>query len=310
MPYAPVVVFVYDRLKHVEEALSALNGNDYAELTELFIFSDLYDENTANRQEVMAVRKYIQKFSENCRFINVNIIMAKEHNGLAKSVISGVTDVINKYGKVIVVEDDLVTAKSFLRYMNEALDYYKDNKRVWSISGYSLPLFSLRRCKSDVYAGYRGSSWGWATWKDRWDMTDWSVSDYAEFISSEQRMKEFNRGGEDMSDLLTMQMEGKSDSWAIRWNYQQYKQNMVSIFPVRSQVKNMGWDGSGRNCGKSILKIYDTKISNFGEHIRFDDCEVDEKIMKETRRTYSKSLIQRLVVFVNKKMSIFILGRK
>ena len=302
MSYSPVVVFVYNRLKHVKEALSALNENDYAELTELFIFSDMYDENKVNEQEVMAVRKYIQIFSENCRFKNVNIILAKEHRGLARSVISGVTDIITRYGKVIVVEDDLVTAKSFLRYMNEALDYYKDNKRVWSISGYSLPMFSLRRCKSDVFAGYRGSSWGWATWKDRWDMTDWDVSDYKEFISSEQKKKEFNKGGEDMSDLLTMQMEGKSDSWAIRWNYQQYKEDMLSIFPVKSQVKNLGFDGSGRNCRKSILNIYDTTICNLGEHIRFEDCEIDERIMKEMRREYSKSLVQRFLLIISKRI--------
>lgn len=305
MEFAPIIVFVYDRLDHVKETLQALSENDYAEKSKLFIFSDKYLGDKRNEKEVLEVREYISREFWQSKFESVEIVLAEEHKGLANSVIEGVTKIIKEYGKVIVVEDDLVTAKSFLRYMNEALDYYEKIDNVWSICGYTLVLNSVKKLKADVYAGYRGGSWGWATWHNRWEKVDWEVKDFNEFISSEEKMNEFNRGGDDLTKLLKKQMDGKCDSWAVRWNYQQYKENMITIFPVKSQVKNIGWDGSGKNCSKAILKIFDTIIEEFSSNIQFCRCEIDKNIMKETKKAYNESLIGRLSLVITRHIYSF-----
>src|SRR5699024_3409085 len=109
---------------------------------------------------------------------------ASTNKGLANSVISGVTKVIDKFGKVIVIEDDLISSTDFLSYMNNALEFYEMNKSIWSISGYNIPIDIPSNYKHDVYLSYRGCSWGWATWKNRWNQTDWSVKDYDAFKSN------------------------------------------------------------------------------------------------------------------------------
>lgn len=299
MDLAPVVIFVYNRLEHVKITIEHLKNNDLANKSDVIIFSDKED-GKENRAEVLEVRNYIKELEKTKWFHSVTIRLAEKHLGLANSVINGVSEVVESAGKVIVVEDDLITAKSFLRYMNEALNYYQNDNKVWSVSGYTLQLHKLKRYHHDVYASWRGSSWGWATWKDRWSKVDWQVSDFADFICSEKKVKEFNRGGEDMTELLRRQLQGQSDSWAIRWNYQQYKENMLTIFPTKSQVKNVGWDGSGKNCGQSILKIFDTKIEEFPEKIVLEKCKVNNVIMKQTRMAYSKSLFKRILFVCGK----------
>ena len=148
---APVVLFVYNRLDHTMNVIESLSKNILADQTDLYVFSDA--AKTENVQEkVNAVREYIRRTEWRDNFQNVTIVEAKQNQGLAKSIISGVTEILEKYGKVIVVEDDLVLSPYFLNYMNGALDYYKDVDDVWSISGYSFPMKSLKKYPHDISA--------------------------------------------------------------------------------------------------------------------------------------------------------------
>lgn len=247
---APVAIFVYARPEHTKRTIEALAKNDLARETEVYIYADNTKKEN-NIKQVEEVRKYIDTIPDKNYFKIVTIIKSPKNKGLANSVIEGVTKVINMYGKAIVVEDDLVTSKYFLTYMNEALDFYKNDKTIWSISGYNPPIEIPRDYKQDVYLGYRASSWGWATWKDRWETIDWDVKDYAKFKHSISKRKRLNRGGPDMAQMLDNQMKNRIDSWAIRWCYEQSKQGKLTIFPTKSLVINQGLDGSGTHSGTS-----------------------------------------------------------
>ncbi len=241
---APVVIFVYNRPEHTKKTIEALSKNVLAKETEVFIYCDAA-KNEKSKERVEQVRDYVDSLSKRNYFKSINIIKAPSNKGLAKSVISGVNEIIVKYGKVIVVEDDLISSKDFLQYMNDALNYYESNSKIWSISGFNIPIEIPRDYISDVYLSYRGCSWGWATWSDRWEKVDWVVSDYDEFRRNYKLRQRFNRGGRDLSDMLDLQMQGKIDSWAIRWCYTQSKLDMLTVYPVNTRIKNIGLDGSG-----------------------------------------------------------------
>lgn len=295
---APLVIFVYNRAELTEKMLEAINRNELAEDTEVYIFSD-GAKNIEDEQKVKEVRKVINLFKCDNNFREVHIIEAEVNKGLANSIISGVTKVINAYGKVIVLEDDLITATNFLKFMNECLEFYKDNPKIWSVAGTTYYLPSLENYPHDVYTCYRGESCGWGSWLDRWKRIDWNVADYEEFMNDRRRRKKFCRGGQDMVTSLRRQMEGKTDSWAIRWCYQQYKEDMLTILPVKSLTTNIGWGGSGTH---SDIDRFHTKIEGEGYEFFLENIDIDERLMRDFRNYFSKPLLNRILDSIYEKI--------
>lgn len=299
--YAPVVLFVYNRLDHTINVLESLAKNFLADRTDLYVFSDA--AKTENGLEkVNAVREYIRRDDWRKDFQNVTVIEAENNQGLARSIISGVTKIIEAYGNVIVIEDDLVLSPYFLQYMNGALDYYKEVPDIWSISGYSFPMKSLKKYPHDVFYSYRGCSWGWATWQDRWIRTDWEVKDYPKLMSDTAWQKRFNRGGADLTGMLTMQMEGKINSWAVRWVFAQSNLEMYTVYPKSSYILNDGCDGSGTHVGKT--SEYQTDISKGAGECRFEKTGIDPKIAKEFWYKYSDTLDKKIKRNLKKLLKI------
>lgn len=288
---APIVLFVYNRPKHTQDMIEALAKNNFAKESDVYIFSD----NTKKEKDIENVRKvrtYIDSIKQKNWFANVYIEKAEKNKGLAKSVINGVTRVINKYDKVIVLEDDLIPSKVFLEYMNKALDFYEKKESIWSISGYNIPIQIPKNYKFDIYLGYRGCSWGWATWKDRWNTVDWKVSDYKEFKNNYKKRKQMNRGGPDMAQMLDSQMQGLCDSWAIRWCYEQSKQNKYTIYPVKSLVINQGLDGTGTHSGTT--KDFDVEISERIPEL-YNNLPVDKEITTNFYNKYKLGIKQKII---------------
>ena len=290
---SPILLFVYNRPQHTIETLNALKNNFLAKESDLYIFSDApKDERQVKR--VNEVRKIIENTEG---FKSVNIIKAEQNKGLANSIIEGVTNIINHFGKVIVLEDDLVTSPTFLRYMNNALNLYSQDDRIWSISGYS-PNFQISSTyKDDVYLAPRGSSWGWATWKDRWNLVDWDIKDYEEFKNNISSRKQFNKGGNDLAFMLDDQMAGRIDSWAIRWVYNQYKQSKYTIYPTKSLVKNIGLDFSGTHSSKTKkyhVDLYDGDIDFPSRLI------IDKEILRDFKAFYDLNFTGYLGVLCRK----------
>ena len=277
---APVAVFAYRRSDKIQKCISSLEKCELAESTYLFIFADGY-KCDKDKTDVEAVHDWLQEYTsrrENC-FKSVTLQL-KDHNcGLANSIISGVTELLDKYGQVIVVEDDLIVSPVFLRYMNEGLEYYQNDENIWAMASYGYNLKSLRKYDHDVYLGYRASSWGWATWKDRWDTVDWEVKDYDKLLTDLGMQKKLCRGGGDLYPMLQRQMRGESDSWAIRWNYAASMQDKLTIYPKVGLVRNDGFDGSGTHSGlhapDAVIEKKDT------DSLKFEKLNLDPKITRE-----------------------------
>lgn len=289
---APVVLFVYNRLEHTKETIATLAKNELAKESELYVFSDAA-KNENVKVKVDAVRAFVREDEWKKSFKKVTIIEASENKGLAKSIIGGVTELINEYGKVIVIEDDLILSPFFLNYMNGALDFYENDPEIWSISGYSFPMKSLKKYLHDVFYSYRGSSWGWATWADRWAMNDWNVSDYDKFVKDEQWQKRFNRGGGDLTGMLALQMAGKIDSWAVRWCFEESNRNMYTIYPKHSYLGNEGLDGSGTNCGVENGKTSMKEEDSF--KCKFEKLGPDKKLIREFYLYYTDTLDKKII---------------
>lgn len=241
---APICLFTYNRLSETQQMIESLKGNMLASESELFIFSDGPKDKEAI-SKVEMVRDYLDLITG---FKSVSITKSSENKGLAQSIISGVSKIIQKHGKVIVVEDDLILSKNFLSFMNSSLDYYTKKNQIFSISGFSLKVQIPRNHCFDMYFWGRAQSWGWATWEDRWSSVDWDIKDYPSFINSRKMRNSFNKYGSDLSEMLVFSQKGKIDSWFIRFAYNQFKQNRLTILPITSKVINNGFMEDATHC--------------------------------------------------------------
>lgn len=247
MKTAPLVVFVYNRPIHTRQVLDALNDNLLAKETDLFIFADAAKKPEA-ASSVQEVRDLIHAFAKESDFHSVTIKEAEKNIGCRDSIIQGVSEVIGQYGRVIVVEDDLLCRKNFLQYMNEGLNLYERDERIWSLAGHTRDFPQLKDYPYDFYLTRRACSWGWATWKDRWDRIDWNVSDYESFRKNPYRRWRLARGGGDLYQMLENEMMGKTDAWDLRLQYSMAKTDMYTVYPTHTFVYNIGFDGSGTHC--------------------------------------------------------------
>ena len=242
METTPVVLFAFNRPDALRRSLAALAAADLAAETDLFIRLD-GPRNEADAEKVAAVRDVALSAQG---FRKVDVSWSDSNLGLGPSVIMGVERILDCSETVIVLEDDLVVSRGFLVYMNEALRRYADDKRVFSVCGYSNRVTVPGDYPYDAYFAPRSSSWGWATWRDRWQSVDWNPTP----ASLRQNALAFNRwGGSDCAKMLRDWMEGRNRSWAIRFCYSQFLQGKTALFPVRSLVDpSAGFDGEGTNC--------------------------------------------------------------
>ncbi|MBC8035589.1 MAG: glycosyltransferase [Chitinophagaceae bacterium] len=256
---APVCIFVYKRLDNLRRTITSLKENTVSGSTDLYIFSDA----AATEKDVVPVQQVRSFVRQIEGFRSVTVHLSAENKGLASSIIHGVTQVIEKAGKVIVLEDDLIVSPNFLDFMNGALDYYEEKPLIFSISGYSSPIKNVS--DKDVYFTRRASSWGWATWKNRWDKIDWEVCDFNDFMKDKKQQRQFNRMGSDLTGMLRSYMNGEINSWAIRWTYHQFKYSLYTVFPVKSKVINDGFSAQSTNTFKEQRTRFATLLDDSGK---------------------------------------------
>lgn len=287
LPVHPVVLFCYNRPAALQETIVHLQRNFLASVTDLYIFSDAA-KTEKDLEAVTAVRTYLSTIHG---FNSVSIEYAEKNRGLAASVIGGVSAVLEEHDAVIVLEDDLVTSPNFLRYMNSALHEYQNHPLVLSISGYTIPLKAKAGYPYDVYLTARASSWGWATWRNRWNRVDWEVKDYAQFSRDLHAQKQFNAMGSDLSSMLRKQQDGKISSWAIRWCYHQFKENLYSVYPLLSKVQNIGFGGTATHMHVTQQGRFATTLDNTGKRNFYfpQKPELDPFFIKQFISRYSLS---------------------
>lgn len=261
---APILLFVYNRPEHLKRTVEALKKNVLASESELYIYSDA-PRTEEDNNNVAQVRKYIRTITG---FRNIHIT-EREHNwGLAKSIIEGVSSQIAIHGKVIVLEDDLITAPYFLKFMNDALEMYKDNEKVGHIQGCD---FTQDTSLPDTFFIKWTGSWGWATWERAWKHFNPDGKALLRQLEERKLTYKFDFNGKyGYTRMLRRQIEGKNNSWAIRWNASLFLDDMLSLNVGKSLVQNEGFDGSGTNCGggglyASNLYMNELKVERISE---------------------------------------------
>ncbi len=308
MKLAPVTLFVYNRYVHARKTVESLIDNTLSSQSVLYIFSDAA-KREEDKSEVEAVRKYIYSIKG---FKEIHIVERKKNLGLAKSIISGVTEVVDQYGTIIVLEDDLVTSPKFLTYMNHLLNEYEDQKNIFSVTGYNHPKSLMKIPENypyDAYFNPRACSWSWGTWKDRWDKADWDVTDFEEFIQNKALQKKFNFSGEDKSEMLIKQMRGEIDSWAIRWDYTHFKNNAFCVYPIKSYIDNIGNDSTGVHCSKS--NRFNQLDLNMLETPKVPPkIEINHEIMSNFWKVYHRNIIRKVIYSLVKDLFLYKYYRK
>jgi hypothetical protein len=242
---APIVLFVYNRPWHTEQTVTALLKNDLAAASDLIVYSDA-PKNDAAAQKVEGVRSFIKGIHG---FKSVSIIEREKNWGLADNIIDGVTFVIKKHGKAIVLEDDIVTSPFFLRYMNEALDFYDKEEKVWHINGYMFPVDTTKL--SDTFFTKGMFCWGWGTWKRAWQHYKRDPEKLPSQFSKEM-IRDFNYDGtNNFFGQILANKDSKLHTWAIFWYATIFLNNGLCLCSKNSLTQNIGQDGSGMHSGKT-----------------------------------------------------------
>ncbi len=243
---APVVLFVYNRAEHTRKTLEALAKNLLADNSTLYIYSDgpKADASIETLNKIKEVRALIRERSW-CKEV---IIQDSDSNlGLTNSILKGVSEVVNEHGKIIVLEDDIVTSVGFLKYMNDALNVYETEEKVMHISGYNYPIHF--KVDESTFFMKILTSWGWATWKRAWAKYNHDIEDPFARLNSKRKINQFNINGQgDFYDQLLENKKGNIYTWAVRWYASWYFEGGYSLFPERSLVRNIGMDSSGIHC--------------------------------------------------------------
>jgi len=268
----PILFFAYNRPNHAKQTIEALKKNKLAKDSELFIYSDAA-KNKNDQIKVEKVRNYINKING---FKKITVINRKHNWGLANSIIDGVTHIVNKYGKVIVLEDDLITSPYFLKYMNKALEMYKKEKNVASIHGYIYPIKNL----PETFFIKGADCWGWATWKNKWSVFEKDGKKLLKEIKKRKIQKEidFNCSYK-YTKMLEDQIKGKNNSWAIRWYISAFLKDMVTLYPGKSYVQNIGFDSLASDV-KFETDIYNVKLI---DKFRLSKIEAKESVFAKKK---------------------------
>jgi FkbM family methyltransferase len=241
---APIILFVYNRLWHTQQTVEALQNNELAAKSDLYIYAD--GAKTEIDPKVEEVRAYIRSIGG---FKSVSIIEREKNWGLADNIIDGVTNIVNKYGKIIVLEDDIITSRGFLRYMNDALQVYENEEKVMHVSGY---MFPVKRKMPATFFYNTASCWGWATWARAWKYYN-NDAKYLldELYNNNQEITFDLNGAYKFTDQLISNIGGNIKTWAVKWYASFFLQNGLALHPYPSLTNNIGFDGSGVHCGEN-----------------------------------------------------------
>lgn len=286
---APIALFVYSRPEHTALTVQALHNNVFASDSRLYIFSDA----AKSEQEIpriAEVRSYLRTVEG---FASVTIIEREKNFGLAASIIDGVTTLIEKFGRVIVVEDDLVTSPYFLQYMNEALEKYEHEEKVISIHGYSYP---TKKPLPETFFLRGTDCWGWATWKRGWKLFEPDSRVLLAELKKRNLIYQFDFDGTyRYTTMLKEQIAGKIDSWAVRWHASAFLAEKLTLFPGRSLVNNIG--GDDRATHTKSLTEFQRRVAQ--APIVLDDIPIEENTFARQQyveffRAYKGSFMKRI----------------
>lgn len=296
---SPIILFVYNRPEHTKRTIEALLKNPEAKESDLFIFADGPKPTASNEQilRIEQVREYIQTIKG---FKRIQLELSDKNKGLANSIIYGVTKVVNQFGRVIVLEDDIVTSSQFLYYMNQSLYIYEHDAAVVCVNGYSI--VKDAPITEKTYFQYGADCQGWATWKRGWEKFEYDAQYLKDKITSNKKIYRIFTYNNTYPyvDMLQDQIDGKIDSWAIRWYASAVLRKGLCLYPTKSLVQNIGFDSEGTHTSNpnsyEAFIMADETTDDFPK-IKIEDSKV---MRKEWERLFKKLYPQSRISFKTK----------
>lgn len=281
MNLAPVALFTYNRLWHTRQTVEALQRNELADASDLIIFSD-GPRGENDKERVQSVRDFLKTVGG---FNSLTVMERDKNLGLAQSIIAGVTEVVNRYGRIIVLEDDLVTSPYFLKFMNDALEFYKDEEKVVSVHGYIYP---VRGRLPETFFLKGADCLGWATWKRGWELFEPDGRRLFGELKVRNLTRRFNFDNTySYTGLLKDQIAGRNQSWAVRWYASAFLEDKLTLYPGKSLVFHTGADGSGTHCGEDDTGIADVSM----EPVAIERIPIEENpSAREEIKKYFRSI--------------------
>ena len=289
--FTPVAIFAYNRLNHLKKTIKYLSQNYLAEKTDIYIFSDGFKE-VKDKSKVIKVREFVKRIKG---FKSVKLYVRKKNLGLSRNLTNGISFLLKKRKKLIVLEDDLLTDRYFLKYMNDSLNFYKHNKKIISIHAYLYPIKTHNK-KPFFLKG--ADCWGWGTWENKWKIYNKNSESLLKLLISKNKKKEFNfNNSYNYTKMLKDNFKKKNDSWAIRWYASAFLKNKLTLYPPHSLIKNIGNDGSGSNTKSE--KKFDIILKNKPIKIEKIIVQENKKVKKEVQNFFNSNLnfFQRIYKF-------------
>lgn len=282
--YAPVMITTYSRLDHLRQTIEALRRNVLADQTTVFVYVD--GPRPGDENKVDAVKSYLATVDG---FLAFNVIERWQNLGAHENAKLANYEILQKFGALIRMEDDIVSAPGFLTYMNAALEKYRNNKRVFSVSAYCPPIRIPQGYSSDVFFLRRFNGWGCGIWLDRLESVyrPISVDEFDRFSANKEQVRAFvNGGGKDMLRMLREVAHGRLDAGDISAMYYQFLNDQYTVYPTQSLVQNIGFDGSGVHCGSSSQ--FDVALSGKLSFNLPDQVFSDARIVRANRKFRDK----------------------
>ena len=294
---APIVIFTYVRVEKLKKSIETLQQCDLSKKSHLYIFSDSY-KNKKEKPQVDKVRKYIKSIKG---FKKISIVRRKKNYGLSENIIDGITKIINKYGKIIVVEEDIIVDKNFLNFLNHSLDFYKNKDSVWHISGWN---YNLKLSLSlDGYFTKTMNCWGWGTWKNRWRFFEKNPQKIIN-TWTQKMIDQFNFDNtHNFFSQITRNKEHKINTWAIFWYAVIFENRKLCLNPTTSHSENIGI-GKGSTHTSNIDEIFKSKINDkIKKKLKLpktikENNFVRNEIQKEIKKMNKKKILKKIKDFL------------
>lgn len=303
----PLLLITFNRPEHTKRTIEALR---IQQPPLVYVFQDgPRSGNVLDQANCKAVREVIKH--EIDWVCELHTYFSETNRGCRDAIIYAISSVLKEHESVIVVEDDIITSPAFYTYMCKALEFYRYRPTVWSISGHSHSPEKFQVPEDydyDVFASPRLFNWGWGTWRDRWDRTDWTMSYYDELLRHPYEIQAFSRMGDDMMIMLQDEREGRSSAWDIQFTFAHFANNAVSIVPCISYTYNIGLDGSGTHCyNRNDEHEITPKLNIITEPKFLENLYLDSRIMNSMYSGFCRKrrpFYQRICNWLARKMNL------
>lgn len=298
---APIVLFTYNRLKNTRETVSCLLANPEAGASDLIVYSDA-PKNEKATESVMAVRDYLHTVTG---FKSVTLVEREGNYGLVRNISSGVTEVVGRYGRVIVLEDDHSVSPYFLKYMNEGLERFAGREDIACIHGYVYP---HKDPLPEAFLVKGADCWGWATWERAWKIFDMDAARMYNEIVRQGRGREFDfNGSYPYMKMLKEQAAGTKNSWAICWYASAFLQDMYTVYPGESLVNvNSLSDGGEHDVPSKELMRFSVDLKKTPVDWAQAETETESPAGRKAFERFFRSQMsvkQRIIAFIKHMLS-------